>query len=313
MSKVIDIVGISKEFKLGPRKKITALNNVAFSINQGEAFGFVGPNGAGKSTTIKILTGLIKPSSGHAIVLGHDVSSPKSRQGLGYVPENPCLSDYLTPTETLMMAIRMHGTHTDNPLATCMQWLERFDMTHAANRRIRSFSKGMVQRTALAHAMVINPQLLILDEPLSGLDPIGRKLVVDVLLEYRRQGGTVMFSSHVLHDVERLADRFGLIHQGTLRTVQRPDELVGGTTMVMVRSIGKESVSGLVQDIGGRWYGEVPNHDLWALLRAMESAGHNIIEIKPSMSLEQAFLKYVTGTSPAAQRSLAQLTLPDNQ
>lgn len=293
MSTLIEIVDLSKTYRDKRFRSVPALKEVNFSINEGEAFGFIGPNGAGKSTTIKILTGILAATSGHAKVLGFPVDDPRSRQNLGFVPENACLYDYLTPLEILMMGAKLHGISKPNLRQHCLTWLERFGIAEVANRRIRSFSKGMVQRTALAHALVIEPRLLILDEPLSGLDPIGRKEVVDVLLEYRQSGGTILFSSHVLHDVERLADRFGLIHKGILRTVQRPEELVGGDSSVIVRSIGSQPIEGMSRDTGGRWYIQTETSKLWQILELIKTSGHTLIEVKPSMSLEQAFLKFV--------------------
>lgn len=195
-------------------KPVKALKGVSLTVPQGEVFGFIGANGAGKSTTIKILTGAMRASRGLVTLFGVRSENPKARTGMGYVPENPSLPDYLTPLEVLRMAMSLHGLKVDAPDTHCMTWLTRFQIDHVAKKSIRSFSKGMAQRTALAHALCVNPRLLVLDEPLSGLDPVGRRDVVDILAEYKRQGGTVFLTSHVLHDVERLADRFALIHQG---------------------------------------------------------------------------------------------------
>jgi ABC-2 type transport system ATP-binding protein len=270
-----------------------ALKGISFDVSEGEAFGFIGPNGAGKSTTIKILTGGMAPTGGSADLFGVAVGLPEARRGLGYVPENPSLHDYLTPLEVLLMGVRLHGLHLDDARAHCLAWLERFDLAGVANKVVRGFSKGMLQRTVLAHALAVKPRLLILDEPLSGLDPIGRKDVVDILAEYRRNGGTVFFSSHVLHDVERLADRFGLIHKGELITIESPNDLVGRDDMVTVRSSGRVPVTGMTPDTGGRWFAEVARSALWPLLQALEGAGHSVIEVKPSLSLESAFMRYV--------------------
>ena len=149
------------------------------------------------------------------------------------------------------------------------------------------------QRTALAHAMAVQPRLLILDEPLSGLDPIGRRDVVDILAEYRQKGGTIFLTSHVLHDVERLADRFGLIHKGELRAVRAPGELAGADDRVLVRSQGAAACSGMVAEPGGRWVVEVPRPQLWHTLMAIQAAGHTLIEIRPTLSLESVFLHVV--------------------
>ncbi|ANQ86511.1 hypothetical protein dqs_3490 [Azoarcus olearius] len=295
MSAAIELSGLSKRFYPGWRRQpVTALADVSLTVEQGEAFGFVGQNGAGKSTTIKILTGALRHDGGVAKLFGVDVADHRSRIGLGYVPENPWLYDYLTPLEIVRMGVLTHGHRQRSELnAHCMRWLERFGLAQVANRQVRGFSKGMLQRVALAHALACEPRLLILDEPLSGLDPLGRRDVVDILLDYRMKGGTVFFSSHVLHDVERLADRFGLIHQGVLQSVQHPADVFARSSAVLVRSLGAAPVEGMVADVGERWWAEVKPAELWALLDALRSAGHSLIEVKPAMSLERLFLDVV--------------------
>lgn len=272
-----------------------ALKGISLTVDEGEVFGFIGPNGAGKSTAIRILTGVMFPSAGSATLFGVDVARPEARRGLGYVPENPSLPDYLTPLEILAMGLGLHGCKPTNVRAHCMRWLERFGLAEAANKLVRGFSKGMAQRTALAHAMTVQPRLLILDEPLSGLDPIGRRDVIDILSEYRQQGGTIFLTSHVLHDVERLADRFGLIHKGELRAVKAPSELVGEGDKVLVRSQGSTPVAGMIAEPGGRWVIEVTRTHLWPTLRGLDEAGHALIEIRPALSLETAFMYVVKG------------------
>jgi ABC-2 type transport system ATP-binding protein len=269
-----------------------ALKGISLSVEQGDVFGFIGPNGAGKSTAIKILTGVMLPTAGAATLFGIDVSRPEARRGLGYVPENPSLPDYLTPMEILSMGLALHGRKIPASGTHCMRWLERFGLGAAAHKVVRGFSKGMAQRTALAHAMAVEPRLLILDEPLSGLDPIGRRDVVEILSDYRQQGGTIFLTSHVLHDVERLADRFGMINKGELKTIQSPNELVGDDELVTIRSSGAEEVSGMVAESGGRWYVELRRSELWSTLQRIETAGHTLIEVKPSLTLESAFMRY---------------------
>jgi ABC-2 type transport system ATP-binding protein len=270
-----------------------AVKGISMEIEQGEVFGFIGPNGAGKSTTIKILTGVMAPSAGAACLFSVDVGKPESRCGLGYVPENPSLPDYLTPLEILSMGLELHRRKPTHPRAHCLHWLERFGLAGVANKVVRGFSKGMAQRTALAHAMTVEPRLLILDEPLSGLDPIGRREVVDILSAYRQGGGTIFLTSHVLHDIERLADRFGLIHQGQLRAVSSPAELAGGEDLLTIRSIGMTPVAGMAEETAGRWTVEVPRSEVWAMLEALRAAGHTLIEVKPTLSLESAFMRAV--------------------
>jgi len=294
MTDAIHIENLSKVFRTGlSGSTVNAIQNVSLSVTEGEAFGFIGPNGAGKSTTIKILTGIQEATAGRAELFGIPVTEPSSRARLGYVPESPYLFDYLTPLEILTMGLRLHRLRLENEREHCMGWLERLELAHVANKKIRLFSKGMTQRVALAQALCVKPRLLILDEPLSGLDPVGRRDVVDILSEYRQAGGTLFFTSHVLHDVERLADRFGLIHQGTLRAVSSPAELAGGDEMLVIRSIGELPLDGMAQEIPGRWTMEVPRHQIWKKLEALQQANHVLIEVRPTLSLESAFLRVV--------------------
>lgn len=297
MTAAISIIDLRKTYpRTWASSPFEALKGISLAVEEGEVFGFIGPNGAGKSTAIKILTGVMSSSAGSATLFGVDVARPEARRGLGYVPENPSLPDYLTPLEILTMGLELHRRKPDHPRQHCLVWLERFGLAEAANKVVRGFSKGMAQRTALAHAMAVQPRLLILDEPLSGLDPIGRRDVVDILSEYRQQGGTIFLTSHVLHDVERLADRFGLIHKGTLRAVRAPGELVGEGDKVLVRSHGHAPVlPGMVAEPAGRWVVEVTRTALWDTLHALEAGGHTLIEIKPTLSLETAFLHVVKG------------------
>lgn len=294
MSLAICIEGLEKSYRRSwTAAPVAALRGVSLCVDAGEAFGFVGPNGAGKSTTIKVLMGLIRASRGTARIFDLPVDQPLARQGVGYVPENPYLQDYLTPLEVLAMGARLHRVEIADLNSHCRVWLERLGLGHVANKAIRTFSKGMAQRVALAHALCLRPRLLILDEPLSGLDPVGRRDVVEILAEYKRSGGTLLFTSHVLHDVERLADRFGLIHEGLLRAVRGPAELAGGDEQVQVRSIGTQLVQGMREDFSGRWIGEVPQAALWERLEALNKAGHILLEVRPALSLEVAFMRAI--------------------
>lgn len=297
MPTALEAIALTKDYiePLGKRKR--ALDDVSFSISTGEVFGFVGPNGAGKSTAIRILTGLQTPSSGHAQVFGSEASDPKSRLRVGYVPENPYLYEYLTPLEILKMAVRLHrldALATKELTRHCMKWLEVFQLDGVANKQVRTFSKGMTQRTALASALAIQPRLLILDEPLSGLDPIGRKQVVEILADYAKQGGTLFFSSHVLYDVERLADRFGLIHKGKLRTVCRPDEVLDQdhiytkvifTGAVLDKSVLLDSKRASI---------EIPRSELWSALDAIRNSGGSVLEIQRAAPLESLFFSLIS-------------------
>ena len=293
---VIEIQSLKKFYRAKPWRKAEALKGISLTVEEGEAFGFIGPNGAGKTTTIKILTGNILATDGSASIFGKPVRNPASRTGMAYVPENPYLYDYLTPLEILQMGGRMHGLKGPNLTAHYMNWLERFSIAHVAKKHVRQFSKGMTQRVALAHALACKPRLLILDEPLSGLDPIGRREVADILIEYHQQGGTLFFSSHILHDVERMADRFGIIHKGLLRAVNTPMELGSiAPTNYQVVSEGTAVLENAISQPGNRWLQKIAHDQLWITLDNIQQAGHRLVEARPEgASLEQAFLEYVS-------------------
>lgn len=304
MTSALSLTGLCKTYRKGwNRIAVPAVNNVSLEVAEGEAFGFVGPNGAGKSSTIRILVGLSLPDAGSVEIFGVPVSSHQARRRLGYVPENPYLYDYLTPTEILEMGLGLHQVAVADRKQHIAGWLERLGLAAVANAPIRSFSKGMTQRVAIAQALAIQPRLMILDEPLSGLDPVGRIEVTDLLAEYKRSGGTLFFTSHVLHDVERLADRFGLIVGGELRSVRSPGELVGHMDAVLVRSAGPVPAPGMAREGLETWAGSFPRAELWEALRLIEAAGHRLIEVRPTVSLEAAFMQSIGREHGAGKRS----------
>lgn len=206
-------------------KKTEALTNLSLEVRSGEVFGIIGPNGAGKSTTLKILMGFVKFDNGVVRLAGNSPTNPACHETLGYLPENPCLYDNLTITEHLKFAARVARIPTDRTADRISRILDQVDLSHAAKTPIRRFSKGMTQRAALAFALFHEPKILVLDEPMSGLDPLGRKLVVDIIKDYNRSGNTVLFCSHVLTDVERICDRIGIMNKGKMAAVITPDEL----------------------------------------------------------------------------------------
>ena len=195
-------------------KKVQAVKEVSFEVAEGEVFGFLGPNGAGKTTTIKMLTGLIRATSGSATIFGEAVPSPRAMARVGFLPENPYVYPYLSPREFVTLCARLSGMHGKELTPKVEKVLERVGMGHAMDRAVRALSKGMLQRVGLAAALVHGPELLILDEPMSGLDPMGRKEVRDIILEEAHSGRTVFFSTHILSDVETLCDRVCMLHKG---------------------------------------------------------------------------------------------------
>lgn len=270
---------------------VHALRDVSFEVGEGEVFGFIGPNGAGKSTTIKVMLDIISDYEGEVLLYGTSARQALARRGIAYVPESPALYDQFTPMEILSMGLSMHGTGQDDPKAWCGQWLERLSISHVADRRIRLLSKGTVQRVALAHAMVVSPRLLVLDEPLSGLDPVGRKDVVEILGEYKRQGGAIFLTSHVLHDVERIADRFGFIHQGRLLTTRSPRDLVSERAdQFIVRYQASEGFTAAGDAVReGEYEHEVSQANLPEFIGRLNENGCRIVTVKPAVSLETVF------------------------
>jgi ABC-2 type transport system ATP-binding protein len=221
--------GISKEFRGGVgARRVKALDDLSLAIAQGEVFGFLGPNGAGKSTTIKILIDLIYADRGSASINGMDVRDTETRRHVGYLPENPYFYDYLTAEELLWFGGRAAGLSSTLVKERRAALLHKVDLHDARKRQLRTYSKGMVQRAGLALALIHDPQVVILDEPMSGLDPIGRKMVGDLIIELKGQGKTVFFSSHILADVERFCDRYGIIVNGRLRRVEQVAQLLAG-------------------------------------------------------------------------------------
>lgn len=207
------------------REKTIALSNLTFSVQKGEVFGIIGPNGAGKSTTLKILMGFIRHDSGTVTLSGRHPSDPLAHRYVGYLPENPCLYEHLTAREHLSFAGRISGLPGSAIKNRIGHLLDMVDLSHAADKPVRGYSKGMTQRAALAYALFHEPEILILDEPMSGLDPLGRQLVVDIIQEYHKGGNTILFCSHILTDVERICDRIGIMDRGKLSAVITPDEL----------------------------------------------------------------------------------------
>lgn len=290
MTSILEFTSVSKTYTKR-RQTVEALKSVSFSIEEGEVFGFVGPNGAGKSTTIKILLDLINDYEGEVQLFGQSARKASSRQQVAYLPEAAALYEQFTPLDILKTALRMYGIKRPDELDWCMHWLERFSVAGNAKRKIRQLSKGNVQRVALAHAMVVEPRLLVLDEPLSGLDPVGRKDVVDLLQEYKQNGGAIFFTSHVLHDVERIADRFGFINQGRLLTTQSPRDLMAEHASDFLVRYQSDAITEGQVIRAGEYELQVSQQDLPAWLATLNQHQGQLLEVKPLVSLEAVFFK----------------------
>ncbi len=227
MSAVVVVDQLAKTFRRPfSGRKVEAVRGVSFKVAPGEVFGFVGPNGAGKTTCIKMLTGLIFPTAGRATIFDQQIPSPKAMARVGFLPENPYVYPYLTPREFVTLCGRLSGMSGAKLDRRVEEVLHRVGMSEAIDRPVRALSKGMGQRVGLASALVHDPDLLILDEPMSGLDPVGRKDVRDLILEERARGKTVFFSTHILNDVEQLCDRVCILRKGEVVVSGRLGELL---------------------------------------------------------------------------------------
>ncbi len=223
---------LTKDFSTGflRRGRHRALDRVTFELARGEVFGLLGPNGAGKTTTLKLLTGLLRPTAGRITVFDRSPADPEARRALGFLPEHPTFYDHLTGEELLRYFAGLCGVPAADRTARVARLLDRVGLDAARRRPIRQYSKGMVQRLGLAQALVNDPALIILDEPMSGLDPIGRRDVRELILELRDAGRTILFSSHILSDAELLCTRVAILRRGHLVATGATAELTAGHT-----------------------------------------------------------------------------------
>ncbi|MEO8698661.1 MAG: ABC transporter ATP-binding protein [Kofleriaceae bacterium] len=311
---VIQVDDLRKTYRTPfARRRVEALRGVTFSVERGHIFGFVGPNGAGKTTTIRTLMGLIRPTSGKVSLLGHALPSREARTKVGFLPEAPYFYDYLTVSELLDLAGRLFGVPAGERKARADRLIERVGLGRARTQSLKKFSKGMLQRAGLAQALMNDPELVVLDEPMSGLDPIGRKEVRDLILELRDQGKTVFFSTHILSDVEAITDRVAIVARGQLQAHGTPAELVQKTIQgveVAVRIPAATNIDGLVA--GGdrvRRNGDdlllvLPaTADVDAWIDRAHAAGAKVVSVSPRHeTLEDLFLREVANadTSIAA-------------
>jgi ABC-2 type transport system ATP-binding protein len=295
------------------RRRVEALRGVTFSVERGHIFGFVGPNGAGKTTTIRTLMGLIRPSSGKVSLLGHALPSREARTKVGFLPEAPYFYDYLTVPELLDLAGRLFGVPAGERRKRADRLIERVGLDRARNQSLKKFSKGMLQRAGLAQALMNDPELVVLDEPMSGLDPIGRKEVRDLILELRDQGKTVFFSTHILSDVEAITDRVAIIARGQLQASGTPGELVAKTIQgieITVRMPAEREHGELadgadkVRRIGDDLSLVLPaTADVDAWIARAHAVGAKVISVSPRHeTLEDLFLREVANAdaSPGA-------------
>ncbi len=228
MAAAIETDNLTKDFLVGfwrPRP-YRALDGLTLSVDSGETFGFLGPNGAGKSTTLKLLMQLLYPTAGHSRILGRPAGDISVRRRIGYLAENPYYYDYLTAEEVLVYFARLFGSSSSDAATRASRVLDQVGIGDERRMRLRQFSKGMLQRVGLAQALINDPEVVFLDEPMSGLDPLGRRQVRDLILGLRAKGTTVFFSSHILSDAETLCSQVAILAQGRLATSGRVSDMV---------------------------------------------------------------------------------------
>ncbi len=302
----VEVLGLGKDFRHPwTRRTKTAVHEVSFAVPVGETFGLLGPNGAGKTTTLRMLLGLLPATRGEAHLLGRPAGPPVSREHVGFLPENPYFYDHLTALEFLEFSGELAGMSRGAARAQARELIERVGLGGAASTRMRKYSKGMLQRAGLAHALMGRPRLLFLDEPMSGLDPIGRREVADLVRELKKDGVTVIFSSHILHDIESLCDRVAILRAGRLLTTGSLEQLLadrqgGAEVVVLARgllALPPEFVGAVIEPAGRRVRitladsGRAP-----ALVAWLVTHGHEVVSlVQDRRSLEDLFMDLFEG------------------
>jgi ABC-2 type transport system ATP-binding protein len=309
MNKIIEIENLSKDYETGfwKKKKIRALDDLTLSVGSGQIFGFLGGNGAGKTTTIKILMTLLFPTSGSARILGHDISDTAMHSRIGYCPENPYFYDYLTARELMNYFGELFGIDAAKRKQKTEELLAKVGLEEKDwNKQLRKFSKGMLQRVGLAQSLINDPELVFLDEPMSGLDPIGRREIRELIAGLREKGTTVFMSTHILSDVETLCDEVAILRDGKLAATGNLTDLLESESEhrsyeVSVRGASAEAIKNNLNGIAGavvRTKGsgvgiEVLNeNDIDAVLRAVQVSGGHLASVQSvKQSLEELFVK----------------------
>ncbi|MBJ6751444.1 ABC transporter ATP-binding protein [Geomonas anaerohicana] len=283
----LEIRGLGKTFRGKKLRTVEALKGIDLCVEQGEVLGFLGPNGAGKSTTIKCLMGLIRPTVGSATILGRDIASAEARTSVGYLPENPAFYDYLSAEEYLLFVGRAFGMQGDLLSRRCEEVLKQLELWEPRRRLIRTYSKGMVQRVGLAQVLLHDPEVYILDEPMSGLDPIGRALVKEIVLDLKRRGKCVFFSTHITDDVEKVCDRVAVINHGELKVVDRVENILMRGTEGYAVSIA--AADGSVEER------VVAEAQLQGVISDAVAAGRSILKVEPRRKSMEAFFLDIVG------------------
>lgn len=304
MNKIVEIENLTKDYETGfwKKKKVRALEGLTLSVDGGQIFGFLGGNGAGKTTTIKILMSLLYPSAGSAKILGRDISDFSMHQKIGYCPENPYFYDYLTPRELLSYFGEIFGLDAALTKKKTEDLLTRVGLDEKDwTKQLRKFSKGMLQRVGLAQSLINDPEIVFLDEPMSGLDPIGRREVRELIADLRKNGTTVFMSTHILSDVEALCDEVAILRKGRLAATGSLDELLAshGESQVYeivlrgvkTAQLGQLRADEIIDTVNGVSVKVAAESDIDQILTAARSAGGQLISVQPvKQSLEELFV-----------------------
>ena len=306
----IETINLEKTYAVGfwRKKPRVALRPLNLAVEEGEVFGFLGPNGAGKTTTLKLLMGLVLPTGGTARILGKSINEAEVKAQIGFLPEQPYFYDYLTAKELLEYYARLSGVEPKERTGKIDAMLERVGLKESAHVQWRKFSKGMLQRVGLAQAILHDPKVVFLDEPMSGLDPTGRREVRDLMEELKQQGKTVFFSTHILSDAEALCDRVAVIHRGELRGIGRVAELTasvaGKVEMIWNGNAVPAGFSGLGAEChisGDTIRAALPEAQQEAALEILRRERLRLISLTPvRSSLEEYYLQKVNSAAKPA-------------
>jgi ABC-2 type transport system ATP-binding protein len=306
----VETINLAKTYAVGFWRKTprVALQPLNLTVEEGEVFGFLGPNGAGKTTTLKLLMGLVFPTGGTARILGKDINDSEIKAQIGFLPEQPYFYDYLTARELLEYYAHLSGVEAKERGRKIEAMLERVGLKDAGRVQLRKFSKGMLQRVGLAQAILHDPKVVFLDEPMSGLDPMGRRDVRDLMEELKQQGKTVFFSTHILSDAEALCDRVAVIHRGELRGIGQVAELTssvaGKVEMIWNGSVIPAGFSALGAEChisGETMRAVLPEAQQDAALEILRRERLRLISLIPvRASLEEYYMQKVNSTAEAA-------------
>jgi ABC-2 type transport system ATP-binding protein len=304
LSPVILTSELRKVYRTGfwMQQKVVSLKSCSLTVYQGETFGLLGPNGAGKTTLLKLLLGIIRPSAGRGLLLGKPLGDRHVKQYIGYLPENPYLYEYLTGWEFLQLAAGIFQIPQNIQRQRIPQLLELVGLSQADARKkqMRRYSKGMLQRVGMAQALINDPELIFLDEPMSGLDPVGRYQMREIILKLKAAGKTIFFNSHILSEVEQLCDRVAILAQGQLVCTGSFQELLGTSSAYNIKGLGgeqqslKEWLPDIVFKSDGSWQGTIQQDNYYDFLDKLRLSGGQIMTMNLSRkSLEEFFIQQI--------------------